>query len=430
MRILHFADLHIGVETHGRPATLEDLAALPDSFAPGLDRERTYTGMSTRLLDFLAAFDALVDFAIRERVDLVLFSGDAYKSRNPTQTHQREFARRIARLTSAGIPVFLLTGNHDMPHAPGLATALDIFPTLSHPLVHVADTLRLHSVQTTSGPIQVISLPWIRRSALLASEDARSLSPDALRRHIEDRITHRLQDAASALDPSIPAVVAAHVTVQGATVGTEQSMMLTQDHVLMPSALALPGVDYVALGHIHRHQPISQRPPMVYPGSLQRVDFSEEDDEKGFCLVELNASEPPGQRVRWEFVPVPARPFLTIDVQIDQGEDPTQRALQAVAQRVVRDAIVRLRIRLTQDQAAALNDRAIHQALKEAHSVAGVHREIVRERRPRWESISTTTSPFEALELYLRQQEKADPAIRELALRKGRQLIDELSKPD
>ncbi|MBI4340439.1 MAG: metallophosphoesterase, partial [Chloroflexi bacterium] len=109
MKLLHFADLHIGVENYGRP-----------------DPE---TGLSTRLLDFLAAYDELADYAQSEGVDAVLFAGDAYKSRDPSQTHQREFARRIARMAEAGIPVYLLTGNHDLPAVAGRASALEIFPT-------------------------------------------------------------------------------------------------------------------------------------------------------------------------------------------------------------------------------------------------------------------------------------------------------------
>ena len=110
MRILHFADLHLGVETYGKTDP--------------------QTGLSTRLLDFLRALDELVDYAVAERVDLVLFCGDAYKSREPSQTHQREFARRIRRLVDAGIPVFLLVGNHDLPAAVSRATSLEIFDTL------------------------------------------------------------------------------------------------------------------------------------------------------------------------------------------------------------------------------------------------------------------------------------------------------------
>ena len=110
MRILHFADVHIGVENYSK-----------------LDPE---TGLSTRLGDFLETFDQLVDYAIESKIDLALFCGDAYKSRDPSQTHQREFAKRIVRLSSAGIPTFLLVGNHDTPNIASRATSLDIYHTL------------------------------------------------------------------------------------------------------------------------------------------------------------------------------------------------------------------------------------------------------------------------------------------------------------
>ena len=128
MRVLHFADLHIGVENYGRTDPT--------------------TGLSTRLGDFLAALDELVDYALGHDIDLVLFCGDAYKSRDPSQTHQREFARRIMRLTAAGVPVFLLVGNHDLPYALGRATALDIYPTLGVPLVHVGSRLETYVIES------------------------------------------------------------------------------------------------------------------------------------------------------------------------------------------------------------------------------------------------------------------------------------------
>jgi len=105
MKIIHFADLHLGVENYGRP----DPA----------------TGLSTRMNDFLNVLDELVEYALTNHVDLVIFSGDAYRTREPTQTQQREFARRIGRLASNNIPVFLLVGNHDLPNAIGRATATE-----------------------------------------------------------------------------------------------------------------------------------------------------------------------------------------------------------------------------------------------------------------------------------------------------------------
>ena len=292
MRILHFSDVHVGVENYGRPATEADVEALPASFAPGVDR-RLYLGLSTRLLDFLAAFDELVAFAVRERVDLVLFSGDAYKSRDPSQTHQREFARRVASLASHGIPVFLLVGNHDLPHARSSATALEIFPTLTVPYVTVAEQLETHRIETRSGPLQVVALPWPRWRNLLSRDQHRGKSVAELKAHVEAEITRRLLHEVERLDPAVPAVLSAHVTVLGATTGSERSMALGRDHVLQYGNVALPALDYVALGHVHKHQALGEWPPVVYSGSLQTVDFGEEKEDKGFCLVEI---DPPCRR--------------------------------------------------------------------------------------------------------------------------------------
>ncbi len=99
MRILHFADAHIDIASQRRRD--------PES------------GLPIRVLDFLKALDVIVDTAIHEKVDLVLFAGDAYKDRTPVPTYQREWGRRIMRLSQAGIPTLLLVGNHDLPPATG-----------------------------------------------------------------------------------------------------------------------------------------------------------------------------------------------------------------------------------------------------------------------------------------------------------------------
>ena len=290
MRILHFADLHIGVENHGRTDP--------------------QTGLSTRLLDFLASLDELVEYALSRDVDLVLLAGDAYKGRDPSQTHQRELALRLARLAAAGIPVFLLVGNHDLPHAVGRATAVEIFHTLQVPNLYVGDNLQTYQVPTRKGILQVVAVPWPRRSGLLSRDESRGLTIEQIRQRIEDLFTRGVRDCVEALDSAIPAVLAGHVTINGATTGSEQSMMLGRDHVLLPSAVHKPELDYVALGHIHKHQILRDNPTVAYSGSLQRVDFSEEGDPKGFCVVDLDPSAPPGQALAGLSIPAGGRPAL------------------------------------------------------------------------------------------------------------------------
>ncbi|MFQ5988010.1 MAG: exonuclease SbcCD subunit D [Dehalococcoidia bacterium] len=392
MKILHFADLHLGVENYGR-----------------IDPE---TGLSTRLGDFLSAFDEVVEYALNNSIDLVLFCGDAYRSREPSQTHQREFARRIWRLASGGIPLFLLIGNHDLPSAIGRATTMEIFDTLAIKNVIVANRPGTYRIETKDGPLQIVALPWARRSALLSREETKNLTFDEVNERLEEILTERLALEVEALDPSLPAILAAHVLVYGAQTGSERSMIMGRDYVLLRSVVANPAFDYIALGHIHRPQVISQNPAVVYPGSLQRIDFSEEEDEKGFYVVEL------GQRgqVSYEVHPVKARPFLTIKVDVGSQEtDPTQAVLRAISRQEakVRDAIVRVQVAIPERLEGLLQEGEIRKALKDAHFIAAIAREVERERRPRMPGWSAEgVAPLDALKVYLGSKKASiDPKV-------------------
>ena len=405
MRILHFADLHIGVENYGRT-----------------DPE---TGLSTRLLDFLAALDELVEYALSQDVDLVLLAGDAYKGRDPSQTQQRELARRLARLSSAGVPVFLLVGNHDLPHAVGRATAIEIFRTLLVPNLYVGDHLQTYTIPTRDGPLQVLAVPWPRRSRLLSKEESRGLTIHQVRTRIEELFTRSIDESVNGLDPAIPAILAGHVTVNGAVTGTERSMMMGQDHVLLPSAVHKPGLDYVALGHIHKHQVLREDPMVVYSGSLQRVDFSEEEDTKGFCIVDLDPSAPSGGRLRdFRFQPVDARAFLTIEVKVTLGdEDPTGTVVRAIMRRNVSGSIVRLRVSLPAGLDLQLRERELHEALRSAHYVASITREVEQDRRTRIPSdVAEGLTPLGALRLYL-ESRNVEPERREEMMRHAEELV-------
>lgn len=409
MKLLHFADLHIGVETHGRtdPAT----------------------GLSTRLRDFLDAFDELVDTAIAERVDVVIFAGDAYKSRNPEQTHQREFARRIVALVRAGIPVYLLVGNHDLPSMLTRANALEIFPTLGVENVHVGSRLGTTVMQTRSGPLQVVGVPWPLVSQLIRREELKNLPLDRLDREIERIVAEAVGYEADRLDPSLPAVLTAHIAMSDSIVKTasEKWMTLGRFPQLNRSDLRPDAFDYIALGHHHCHQVLQQRPPMVYAGSMQRVDFGEEHDAKGFYLVELDPARPRGERVQPEdvrFHEVRARRFVTIDVT-PRGDDPTAEVLERIARLDVQDAMVRVLLTLTPEQHRLLDERAVRAALGAAHVVASVSRTVDRGARSRvgMDLLPESLTPLDAVGLYLTSN-GTPPDRRDHLLRYARAVID------
>jgi exonuclease SbcD len=215
--------------------------------------------------------------------------------------------------------------------------------------------------------------------------------------------------------------------VSDAKTSSEQSMMLGRDHVLLRSNVALPQFDYVALGHVHRHQVLGHDPETVYAGSLQRVDFGEEKDDKGFCVIDLDPAMPSGQRVTGvDFHPVNARRFLTISVDIPRGDlDPTATVIQAITGTYFDDAIVRVLIRVSAELEGHLRDADIRRALEGAHHIASISREVVEKARTRLgQAHPQTLHPREALRLYMESRDlPADRA--EVLLRHADRLIED-----
>jgi exonuclease SbcD len=347
MKLLHFADLHLGIERYGHtdPAT----------------------GLSTRINDFLAALDRIVDAAIAERVDAVLFAGDAYKNRDPSPTLQRELALRVRRLVQAEIPLVLLVGNHDLPNAWGRATSIEIFQALAVPGVWLADHPGALRLETRAGPLQVVHLPWMTRSHFLGYDAIREAATmeEAQQRIIEVIAAH-IQQHAAALDPALPAVLLAHATLHGATYGAERSVLLGQDLVFTRSDLAAHAFDYLALGHIHKHQLVGANPPAVYAGSPERVDFGEEREEKGFVLVEIGPGRHGERPVAWTFRPLPARPFRTLALRAF-GSDPQGDLLRSIERtRDLEGAIVRLLVSVAPEAEGQVRPAELRRALRAA----------------------------------------------------------------
>ena len=397
MKIIHFADLHLGVENYGRidPAT----------------------GLSSRLVEFLTAFDELVDYAISHGVDLVLFCGDAYKTREPSQTQQREFARRIALLAANGVKVFLLVGNHDMPNAIGRATSLEIFDTLSIKNVIVEGEIAAHRIETRSGEIQIIALPWVGRSMLLTRDEIKNLTLEQLSRKIEELIVEKIEELVKELDPDIPTILAGHISLASGRVGAERSLMIGRDNVLHQGKLPLSAFEYIALGHLHSHQVLSLSPPTVYSGSLQPIDFNEENEEKGFCIIDLEKG-----KADYEFRPVKIRRFVTIEVNANH-EDPTGAVRRAIARKDIKDAIVRLHIKVAPERAGLIQDADVYQVLEEAHFVAAVVKKVEREVRNRLETCSAEEiTPLEGLRAYLKTRDLS-PERTSVLLNYGEKII-------
>jgi exonuclease SbcD len=406
MRIIHFADLHLGVESYGHTDPV--------------------SGLSSRFIDFLSSFDKLVDYALTNEVDLVLFCGDAYKSRDPSQTQQREFAKRIKRLSEGGVSIFLLIGNHDLPNAIGRATTTEIFDTLAVKNVYVANRPDLHMVQIPNETIQIASLPWLRRSVVLAKEDTKNLDFEELNKKMQHKLTSIIKKIARKTDPSLPSILAAHVWVSGAQIGSEESMTIGQEHVLLPGSIADPAFDYIALGHIHRHQILSDNPPLIYAGSLERLDFGDENDKKGFYLIDIKVDKKNNKKqVLYQFQPIEGRRFLTICINIEPHDsEPTTTIIKEISQYDITDTITRLQISLSQESEGQILDGDVRNALKDAYYFT-IAKDIKRPSRVRLSEFNTEEiTPLTALKAYI-ENKKFSKSHSRLLLKHGENLIKE-----
>jgi len=402
IRLLHLADLHIGMENYGRI--------------------NAASGLHTRLLDYLERLDEAIAFGLQEQVDLVLIAGDIYKNRTPNPTHQREFARRIGRLRAEGIPVFILTGNHDMSPSAGRAHSVEIFNTLAIDGVTIADRPKLHTVSTRSGPLQIIALPWITRQLLLTRDETRMASFGEIEALMRQRVEVTLERFVGDLARDIPAVLACHGTIDGAQPGAERGITLGSDMVLPRSMIAQDSIDYVAMGHIHRHQALGQHPPIVYAGSIERVDFGERNEEKGCVLVELEKGA-----TRWHFHPLQARPFVSIEVDVRKNSDPQKRIIVAIQKHNLQQAVVRIEVKATREQADLIDERAIREQIEaEAFLLAAFVVDVEREQRSRFageeQELLDRLSPRLALDRYLQATKREPERIAALL-----QAFDELS---
>ena len=407
MLIIHTADIHIGVENYSRPDP----------------KTRT----SSRLQDFLRSLDELVDYSIDNEADLVLICGDVYKSRNPTQTHQREFVKRISRLAREGIKVFLLAGNHDSPNVPGPATTLDIFPTLDIENVQIANELNTQIVQTRNGSIQIISLPWIRKGDFMSLEKYNQLSNEKFNSAIEEKLIEDLDKEIANLDSSMPSILASHVSVDLAKTSSEKSMTLGKDYLLPTNFLANPKLDYVALGHIHRHQILNDDPPVVYSGSLERIDFGEEKDSKGFCVIDISTSPDKKNRLNsYKFVEVNARRFKTIQIKIEGNDgSPNEKIVAEIEKHDIYETIAQVIIEVSSSRYSEISDRKIRDSLSEANFVAAIRKNVITESKNRLgKELHESIPAIEALETYLKERNIGEEKIR-LLLEKGQNLISE-----
>lgn len=350
IRFIHTADIHLGTENYGK-----------------IDPK---TGIHSRLLDFSAALDFCIDTALDNNVDFFLFCGDAYKTATPSPTQQKILLNALLRLYKANIPTIIIVGNHDNPVSFGKVNSLDIFKDLPLEGFHVIAQPQTIQLKTKNGPVSIVGIPWPTRNSMALNSKYMCASSHEMSSYISKAIGSIIEYEARNLDTSEPAILAAHLMVStGRFSGSEKQAILGNDPLFMPSQLAIPPFDYVALGHLHRHQDLNKNGniPIVYPGSIERIDFGEKE-EKGFCLVNIPAKG----KAQYEFIKGPMRPFIQIESHLNNDSDLTDQLINEIKKHSIEGAVLKIVYHIPEGVKDSINLKDVQTACACAHHIATV----------------------------------------------------------
>ena len=387
VKLLHFADAHIDMANYGRHDPI--------------------SGLPMRVMDFLKSLDEIVQTALEEKVDLVIFAGDAYKDRSPAPTFQREWDQRIMQLSQAGIMTILLTGNHDISPSTGRAHAIHEFESLGVPHVKVASKPTLLLPKDLDGlPVQVLCIPWQSQTDYYDFGDSADNSPNKINQHIQKILHEKSLRISNVLNSELPLILAAHASVEGANYGYERLANISKDFVLNREFITNKIFDYSALGHVHKPQDLNKgfHPPAIYPGSIERVDFGEEKEKKFFIVAEVEKEH---TKVHWHEL-IHIRPYLTLRVKLnDPNKVSTQIKSAFPNPEKFKDAIVRIILQYPEEFEPLINDseiRALGEPAFEFQLIKRPQRQS-RARLPEGD-YATEKSMTELLEIYLRATDK------------------------
>lgn len=377
MKILHLADIHMGLQTHSRP-----------------DPE---TGLPSRLLDVARSWHRAAEIAVDRGVDAVIVAGDVFHKRNPDAATLNLFAHGLRVLEEADIPTVVIAGNHDGAQHPGQRSVLELFHR--PPSVFVSTRPEILDIDG----LRVATLPWVSRQGLMAAH------PDLSRADASERFFEGLAQVLGMLRAEGADVLTGHWSVQGAHLGVERDLdiSITGEHVIPLAELEGPW-SYAALGHIHKQQEMPQQGStrIAYAGSVDRVSFGEEGELKVALEVSLD-----GGGIQEHTLP--AREFQTFDLTAEQAADPEWVEAMTVG------AICRVRLHLTEAESMAVDRAALQRSLYDAgahHVVMEV--EVERAARPRAERVTEALGPLDAFEEFMSLKDVAEeerPALRDMA---------------
>ena len=356
MKIATFADLHLGVTTYG-----------------SIDPE---TGLNTRVINALYSFDKMLDYCIDNNIENVIFAGDMFKNNLPSPTLQKELNSRIKRGIDNNIKFYMQDGNHDVSPLETAKSAMDPFSTLG--IKNVKHT-RFES-EYFIDDIRVLILPTYCNQ-------------------------EEIQEILSRYNDNIKTIVVGHNTILGAKLN--DWLIEANESAIDSKIFNQKNILAVVLGHLHKHQILSNKPLIYYTGSLQRIDFNEENQEKGFVVLDIN-----NDKVNYEFIDIESQEFKTIKLDLINETNEMDKLIKVINNFDLKDKIVRIQLQVNKNN--NIDDNEIVELLKSKNirHLAYIKKDIDRENLIRNKDFTDVISEEQALTKFFEKHDNKEELIK------------------
>ncbi len=293
-------------------------------------------GLNSRFLDFVKTYNEAIDFTIKNKCDFCLITGDIFKNKDPQPIEMDAFTFGLSKLIKADIMTVIVLGNHDVFLSPKLKNSISAIRTLNLDNVHISVDPELIYFKTKSNvKICVQTMPYQSKHLLgLQNHD-----------QVRDYMIEKINEQYATKEKGVPCLFAGHFSISDSVIGTEQQTIKKFNEPIIPKEVFKnKKYVYCAMGHLHRYQEIMKSPPVVYGGSLNRIDFNEWKEDKGFVYGKFD-----GQFI-YEFVKVNAKKFVDLEYNMTNDEDPEKQIIEDLKKRQgeLKDSVVRISVNLSE----------------------------------------------------------------------------------
>ena len=319
------------------------------------------TGVSHRTLDFINAFSRVVNYAVDNEVDIFVIAGDLYDRVTIGPTLLKHVREKVWQpIIKAGIPVVCIGGNHDSPQIFQKGSPLGEISLIPNSVVtRIPETVKIKSLYTNEE-IGFVLLPYMTAAQIVKFVERQMGEEIDKEKQLvtsQEFIKIYLANEISNLDTE-KKIVVGHFFFQDSKINViPYPNQLPHEFKFKKDMLPIEDIDLAIFGHTHTNQVLHDGKVLV-PGSLERVDFGEIEEDKGFYVYNTDSNS-------LEFVSNNPRELVRQYIEVPRVDDPTGYLIKKIPD-TINDAIVRLIIKSTPEVRNKIEDRKVREKLKVA----------------------------------------------------------------